>query len=888
MKKITLLFVLLLLNNMQIMSQNNRQKAESYLSEKGEVCFIFKANSIEQFKELSSFLSLGHKQVDKNTLEAEAYANQETFNKFLSYNIPFTVNATDNEFRPHESPSYNPQAWDTTWDEYPTYSQYVAKMNYYATTYPTLCSLETIGTTSTGRELLMLKISDNVSTNEAEPEFMYTSSMHGDELAGYPLMIRLIDYLLTNYGSDAEVDNIVNSTVIYINPLANPDGAYRTAGNDIISNPRRGNANNQDLNRNFPDNVAGLHYSSIGNVYEIETESFMKFEQAHDIVLSANFHGGTELVNYPYDNAYTAEYTHADTDYYEYISVEYATNAQNNSPAGYMIDDDDWDGSAGSQPWQNDYIQSPGVTHGAEWYRVYGGRQDYMNFYRHSKEVTIELSDVKWINGNQLPNHWNYNRQAFLDYMKQVNFGFQGIVSDESGNPVVAKISIAGHDALNSWGFSNEDLGDYYRLIKAGTYTVTYEAPGYVTQNINVTVTDNTKTVQNVTMIAVTPTPTASDDQLCDSGSVALTATGSGTLNWYTNIDDTVPVYTGATYNTPTISSTTTYYVEDVVAKANVGDANSNSGGGFLDGQRYLIFDCSESVLLREVTINANGPGEMEVQLQDSSGNMLDSRVIIIDAAGVQTIPLDFVIPVGTDMRLASHEISTVDLYRTLPANTNFPYTNGSITIKNGSAANYYYFFYDWVIQDYKSARKAVTVTVDPSPTADFTYVVNPANNGEVTFTNTSADATSYAWDFGDASGTSTDTNPVYTFASTGVYNVELTSTNAECGDDITVIQVSVTVDTLGIDDNELSEITVFPNPFKNTVTIDLPNTFNTDFMDVELFDLRGRKISTTTFISDGNSIKLDHLNTLSVGTYLLKIYDKTTSKQIVKKLIKN
>lgn len=885
MKKITLLFVLLLLNISQITAQTSKENADKYLSEKGEVCFTFKANSTNQFKELASFLSLGHKQVNKETLEAEAYANREAFDRFLSYNIPFTVDESQNEFRPHESTNYNPQAWDTTWDEYPTYSQYVAKMNYYATTYPNLCTLETIGTTSTGREILMLKITDNVSTNEAEPEFMYTSSMHGDEIAGYPLMIRLIDYLLTNYGSDSEVDNLVNSTVIYINPLANPDGTYRTAGNDIISNPRRGNANNQDLNRNFPDNVAGLHYSSIGSVYEIETESFMKFEQNHDIVLSANFHGGTELVNYPYDNAYTNEYTHADTDYYEYISVEYATHAQNNSPAGYMIDDDDWDAGTGAYP--NNYIQSPGVTHGAEWYRVYGGRQDYMNFYRHSKEVTIELSDVKWINGNQLPNHWNYNMQAFLDYMKQVNYGFQGIVSDESGNPVVAKISIAGHDALNSWSFSNEDLGDYYRLIKAGTYAVTYEAPGYVTQNINVTVTDNTKTVQNVTMVAVTPAPTASDDQLCDSGSVALTASGSGTLNWYTNIDDTVPVYTGATYNTPTISSTTTYYVEDQINKSNVGESNNNSGGGYLDGQRYLIFDCTESVRLKEVTINADGPGEIEVQLQDNTGTMLDSRVLIIDVAGIQTIPLDFVIPVGTNLRLTSYEISTVNLYRTLPANTNFPYTNGSITIKDGSTANYYYFFYDWVIEDFKSARKAVTVTVNPTPTANFTYVVNPSNNGEVTFTNTSSDATTYSWDFGDFTGTSTDTNPIYTFASTGVYDVELTSTNVECGDDITVIQVSVTVDTLSIDDNNLEILNIHPNPFNDSIIINLPTDSDLQNIAIRLYDISGRSILTTPIISN-NSIKINKLNKLSTGSYLLKILDKTNSKEIIKKLIKN
>ena len=159
MKKITLLCLLLLLIFTNIFGQNlNRQKAETYLQSKGEVCFVFTANNEEQFKEISSFLSIGHK-VNRETLEIEAYANPETFKKFLSYGLPYTVSQNDNEF--------------------------TAKMQYFASTYPNLCSLESIGTTQNGRDLWVLKISDNVSTNEAEPEFFYNSSMHGDELLGF-------------------------------------------------------------------------------------------------------------------------------------------------------------------------------------------------------------------------------------------------------------------------------------------------------------------------------------------------------------------------------------------------------------------------------------------------------------------------------------------------------------------------------------------------------------------------------------------------------------------------------------------------------------------------------------------------------------------------------
>jgi len=808
MKKITLSCLLLLFIFTNVFGQDlNRQKAETYLQTKGEVCFVFTANNEEQFKEISSFLSIGHK-VNRETLEIEAYANSETFKKFLSYGLPYTVSQSDNEFSSNNQ-SNAIAAWDTSWDAYPTHSEYTAKMQYFALTYPTLCSLQSIGTTQNGRDLWVLKISDNVSTNEAEPEFLYSSTMHGDELAGFPLMIRLIDYLLTNYGTDSEVTNLVNSTEIYINPNANPDGSYRAAGNNIITNPVRANANGQDLNRNYPDNqntgringnsanTSRLHFSSTGGVYENETQAFMKFEESKNIVLAANFHGGTELVNYAYDNTYSL---HADQNFYENISVEFATNAQTNSPGDptYMTIDED----SGTFP-------SPGVTNGAAWYVVYGGRQDYMNFYRHAKEVTIELSDVKWISGNQLPNLWNYNKQALLDYMKQANYGFQGIISDESGNPVVAKVSIA-RDANNSWVTSNSDLGDYYKLLEAGTYSVTYEAPGYISQTISVTVTNNTKTIQNVTLVATALKPTSSNITINSGETASLIATGSGTINWYQNINDTSPLFTGSNFTTPVLTADTSYFVEDVIAKANVGSTDSSANGGFFAGgetNRYLVFDCTESVKLKTVTINAQQAGEIEIQLQDSSGNMLDSRVILIESAGIKQVNLDFIIPVGTDMRLASVEMSGgFNLHRN-NAGVSYPYTNGSISIKNSNAGtSFYYFFYDWNIQDLKSPRKEVVVTVQG---------------------------------------------------------------------------------TLGLTDNILNEASIYPNPFNNSIEVKLPSNINSNNIELTLYDIRGRIININTLYTSYDNLIISDLQKLSTGTYLLKITDKISGLETVKKVLK-
>jgi len=896
---VVLLCTLILSTPCAVLGQNfqkklsSKQKALNYLSTKNEVCFSFKAKDAIQIMDFSQFLSFSHKPIDKNTLEIEAYANKEAFDQFLTYGLDFEVKQSENElnFDAHLS-GLSPQAiqsrnsnivaaWDTTWDAYPTYSQYTQKMQYFANTYPQLCALQSIGQTENGRDLWVLKISDNATIKEAEPEFFYTSTMHGDELAGFPLMIKLIDYLLSNYGSNAEITELINSTEIYINPSGNPDGSYGSPGNNSITTPTRSNVNGQDLNRNYPDNVNSnrLHYSSINNNYENETKAFINFENSRNFVLVANFHGGIELVNYPYDNTLSQ---HPDHDYYEYISKEYAVECQNASDSfgdtTYMTVDED-----------AEVYPSPGVTNGATWYVVFGGRQDYMNYYRHSKEVTIELSDDKYLPGSQLPNYWEYNRRSFLNYIKQVNYGFQGTVTDESGNPVSAKVYISGHDENNSWTTSSKIHGDYYRLIKEGTYPVTYEAPGYESQTVNVTVTDNSKTTQNIVLTALTREPNADNSAICEGGTTVLTASGTGVINWYNNIDDTTPVYTGPNYTTPLIMSTTTFYVENTIENANVGETQSSINGSFLGGERYLVFDAAEMATLNEVTINANQSGEMEVQLQDSTGKMLDSRLILIESPGVQDITLDFIIPIGSNLRLVAKELSTgLSLYRN-NVGTNYPYTNGPINIISSSASagtDFYYFFYDWKINTIKSKRKEIIVSVEDRPEANFEFEINPLNNGEVYFVNTSNNANDYNWDFNDGIGTSTEADPVYTFLQTGIYNVMLTSANSACGSNTITIPISVTIETLGTTTEIFEGINIHPNPFNDAITVEFPNNINT--VNYKLYDLRGRLIlNSDSQKTIENKINIRNINSLSDGSYLLKIADLNTNNSIIKKIIK-
>ena len=610
MKKITLTLTALLLCALTLgAQQSEKEKAENYLNKQGELTFTFQISDANTLKQLESKLSIVH--YDPHTNTVKAWANKAQFREFealnISYEVPKNLNEVDEsviyDVRPLESRSMM-STLTFPLGSYPTYAEYAQQMQDFEDDNPGLVELVNIGATGQGdKALLFVKISDNVAVDEAEPKLMYTSSMHGDEIAGYPMMLTLIDYILTVYADTGHADharikNLVENAEIWINPSANPDGTYHnSATNTSVVNARRGNGNNIDLNRNYPDNVAGDHPD--GQAYQTETIAFMNFADNHNFVIAANFHGGTELVNYPFDNAYaSSQYTHADTDWYEFIGVEYATHCQTDANAGgtstptytnkasYMTDDDDWDEAAGSQAWHNDWRESPGVTHGAEWYRVFGGRQDYMNVYQQCRETTIELSDTKILPESSLIDYWYYNRDALIDYLTQGTYGFRGIVKDAStSNPIEgATITVVGHDAYGS-EVSSDTQGDFYRPIKAGTYTLQISAPCFQTATISSqTISDYAIVdLSDVLLTPITPSVPSSLNATSittTSATLGWTSTGStfdlryrevGSGTW-TDVNG----LTSSTYNLTSLTSDTNYEFE----VRSLCDANTSSYSG--------------------------------------------------------------------------------------------------------------------------------------------------------------------------------------------------------------------------------------------------------------------------------------------------------------------
>lgn len=347
------------------------------------------------------------------------------------------------------------------WDTYPTFTQYDSILRSFASLYPSLCRLDTIGMSVNGKAVFVLKISDNCQTDEPEPEVFYSSSIHGDETGGFILMLRLADYLLRNYGAGNRVTSLVDNLEIWINPLANPDGTYRNG--DAISSPVRFNAAGYDLNRNFPD-PEGPQITR-----QKETVDMMRFMSERRFVLSANFHSGEEVVNYPWDRW---PYEHADEDWFYTISREWADTVHLHSQAGYM-----------------DYLDN-GVTRGYNWYPINGGRQDYVTYNLHGREVTVELDEDYITPASELDDLWEYNYRSMLGYLENALYGIRGIVTDKyTGKPVPASVSVDGHDKDNSHVLCDTATGVFTRLIPEGLYNLKLSASGYrdtVISSVNV------------------------------------------------------------------------------------------------------------------------------------------------------------------------------------------------------------------------------------------------------------------------------------------------------------------------------------------------------------------------------------------------------------------
>jgi hypothetical protein len=362
---------------------------------------------------------------------------------------------------------------------YPTYSQYLDLMKYFGEKYPEICTIDTIGRSMDGRLILAARLQRGAYNAGEKPIVFYTSTMHGDETTGYSMMLLLINEILKNKDASEQISSLLDELVLIINPLSNPDGTYFLNDSSIYG-ARRFNEHTIDLNRDYPKIKRGMQYTLIG--LEPENIYMVKYMEKYRPSLSANFHTGAEVLNYPWDSWYSTEHIHADDAWFVEICKDYVDSARSIDP--YYL-----------------RLYSAGYVFGSEWYRIEGGRQDFVTYNLRGREITIELSNVTLPPATEMWSYWEKNRAGLIGLIEKAEFGVHGTVTNGlTFQPMEAKIEIPGHDQNESFIYSDPVTGKFFRYLAEGTHQFTVSAEGFTSAGFSAEVHKNEKTEVTVTL----------------------------------------------------------------------------------------------------------------------------------------------------------------------------------------------------------------------------------------------------------------------------------------------------------------------------------------------------------------------------------------------------
>lgn len=152
-------------------------------------------------------------------------------------------------------------------------------------------------------------------------------------------------------------------------------------------------------------------------------------------------------------------------------------------------------------------------------------------------------------------------------------------------------------------------------------------------------------------------------------------------------------------------------------------------------------------------------------------------------------------------------------------------------------------------------------------PSANFTYSVS--NGNQITFTNSSANATNFYWNYGDGN-TSTSANPTHLYTAPGSYVVTLIAD--KCGISDTISQI-INITSLGI--NEIANtknFIIYPNPSTTILNVKQELSNNITY---KIVSITGQIIQTGTI---NNSEKQINISSLIEGVYFLQLFDNYQS----------
>lgn len=387
-----------------------------------------------------------------------------------------------------------------------------------------------------------------------------------------------------------------------------------------------------------------------------------------------------------------------------------------------------------------------------------------------------------------------------------------------------------------------------------------------------------------------------SDVDICSGANALIEGTTSDTnavIVWYDSDEEGNSIAEGSQFLTPSINSDTVFYA-GTVNKGKVGLEDNTAGPGIYvqTTSNYLEFDANVSFLLKSVLVYSNSNNLRIFEVFDKDGNQLYSWNAFV-SLGENRVPLNFFIQKGEGYILKLKDGSVSDLFINISSD-NYPYSyNGFVSITGSDNSGTFPFFYDWEIEmESPCPRVPVQITTsNGSVVADFSAdqsLVDLGQNATVEFTDMSAGATSWLWDFGDGN-TSTEQNPSNQYYFAGTYQVSLIASGPDSCEAAALMEIVVEGTypyNVGVEDEltRLGNVVIYPNPGQGQYFIDFDLKSRT-MMEIEVLDLSGKKvreISAREYLKDRVNL---NLNDLSDGLYYVNFILGETS--VVRKILK-
>jgi len=186
-----------------------------------------------------------------------------------------------------------------------------------------------------------------------------------------------------------------------------------------------------------------------------------------------------------------------------------------------------------------------------------------------------------------------------------------------------------------------------------------------------------------------------------------------------------------------------------------------------------------------------------------------------------------------------------------------------SSSANGANAQNFYYYLYDLEVQgpDCQTSRSPVQVLMTE---ADFTFIEDSTTR-TFSFADLSSNASAWQWAFGDGA-TSTQQNPIHTYATPGEYEVTLL-VNGNCFRRDT-IEAKIIANTSGLAPGLTARI--LPNPANEVAWLTFSRALDSP-VEARLINMEGKEVQRMRITSGTDRMQLN-LKNLSTGVYLLQL----------------